>query len=320
MRLDPNDLIDFCHFRGEMEVEKLHHHEVDFCHFRGEMEVEKLHHHEVEIRRICFLTLTAVILFNLMELAGRNYFSSSQLNSSTCDTGLMKEKPYGHAGEIRLGFPDHDSKHGTSLSPRASIDSNQAHMLNPHEPVATSMAEKTGKVRYPIVQSPLQRQGSTESTRAPTFIVNTAMAISPQKSYPVHSTSVKNGSLSSEGVVAEEAQSSNSLGVSEASNNSSNRSDFSMNVVDEDSEPYFQEEYCTASPLEECHDASKAITEVDSINSTSKEKCDGDEEESEEDGESDEMFGGVFTFSEEEPPCYLAFRLQGTRVLFGQLG
>ncbi|KAL9262788.1 hypothetical protein AKJ16_DCAP19177 [Drosera capensis] len=79
-----------------------------------------------------------------------------------------------------------------------------------------------------------------------------------------------------------------------------------MNVVDEDSAhesldfgPYFQEEYCTAAPLEECHDASKTITEVDSINSASKEKCDGDEEKSEEDGESDEMFGGVFTFSEE---------------------
>ncbi|KAL9268567.1 Autophagy-related protein, partial [Drosera capensis] len=279
MRLDPNDLIDFCHFGGEMEV-------------------EKLHHHEVEIRRM-----------DLLPVFDRSHsvqFDGVGRNSSTFDTRLMKEKPYGHAGGIGLRFPDHDSKHGTSLSPRVSIDSNQAHMLNPHEPVATSMAEKTGKVRYPSVQSPLQRQGSTESSRAPTFIVNTAMAISPQKSYPVHSTSVKNGSLSSEGVVAEEAQSSHSLGVSEASNNSSNRSDFSMNVVDEDSAhesldfgPYFQEEYCTAAPLEECHDASKTITEVDSINSASKEKCDGDEEKSEEDGESDEMFGGVFTFSEE---------------------
>ena len=72
-----------------------------------------------------------------------------------------------------------------------------------------------------------------------------------------------------------------------------------MNVADESSvqDPlefggYFQEEYCKAAPLDENHELSEVVTDVDSSSSPR------DKEKSEEDGESDELLGCVFAFSE----------------------
>jgi len=74
-----------------------------------------------------------------------------------------------------------------------------------------------------------------------------------------------------------------------------------MNVVDEGStqDPldfggYFQEEYCKGAPLDESHEMSEAVTDVDSSSSPRV------KEKPEEDGEEeDEMLGGIFAFSEE---------------------
>ncbi|KAL6324321.1 hypothetical protein AAG906_012567 [Vitis piasezkii] len=95
-----------------------------------------------------------------------------------------------------------------------------------------------------------------------------------------------------------EVESSDSVGTSEASNTSSNRSDSSMNILDEGPvEPlyfgqYFQEGYCKASTLDECRELTE-VTDVDSGSSP----C--DREKSEEDENNDDMLGGVFAFSEE---------------------
>ncbi|GAB2287359.1 hypothetical protein Dimus_021739 [Dionaea muscipula] len=258
--------------------------------YGGEMEIENFHHYEVEIRQKDLLPVFDRTHFLQLDGGGRN--------SSASGTLLTKEKPYGDDGGFRFEYPDQGMKEG------ASIDMNQKHMIKPYFPFATIMADMNGKVRYPMVPSPLQGQVSMKSpmARAATFAGNLPMSVSPVNSPPC----VKNESFSAERAMADEAQSSESVGVSEASasNNSSNRSDFSMNVVDEapvvqeslDFGHYFQEEYCTASPR---HDAAEAVTDADSSNSACKEKSDGDEEKSEEDGESDEMFGGVFAFSEE---------------------
>lgn len=129
----------------------------------------------------------------------------------------------------------------------------------------------------------------------------------PENSCLVNSPSpVKNASLSAERANPKEVQSSSSVGGSEASNVSSNRSDFSMNVAEESSvqDPldyggYFEEEYCKAAPLDESHELSEVVTDVDS-SSSPREKA-----KSEEDGESDELLGGVFAFSEEGINLYL---------------
>ncbi|GFY91985.1 autophagy 18h-like protein [Actinidia rufa] len=114
----------------------------------------------------------------------------------------------------------------------------------------------------------------------------------------------KISALSTGKTIAREGQSSSSVVTSEASNTSSNRSDFSMNLIDEgpahedmqdpiDFGQYFEEEYCKASTHDECAELTEAVTDVDSSNSL----C--DKEKYEEDGDDDDMLGGVFAFSEE---------------------
>lgn len=107
-------------------------------------------------------------------------------------------------------------------------------------------------------------------------------------------------SLSADRTISKNVQPSNSVGGSEASNVSSNRSDLSMNIPDEglvhdslDFEQFFQEGYCKPSPLSDCRDTTEVVTDVDSSSSP------GDREKSEEDGDNDDMLGGVFAFSEE---------------------
>lgn len=105
--------------------------------------------------------------------------------------------------------------------------------------------------------------------------------------------SLTNGPLTAGRAIAKEAQSISSGLTSEASNTSSNRSDLSMNIIDEgpvndslDFEPFFNEGYCRASALNKPNDSNEVV------NNGLTEKC-------EEDGDSDDMLGGVFDFSEE---------------------
>ena len=112
-------------------------------------------------------------------------------------------------------------------------------------------------------------------------------------------SSLTSGSLSGgRTVVAKEVQFPKSDGTSDVSNTSSNRSDLSMNMLDEgpvnaspDFEQFFQEEYCKALPLSAC----RGLTEITDADSSS---CSCEREKYEEEGDSDEMLGGVFAFSE----------------------
>lgn len=113
-------------------------------------------------------------------------------------------------------------------------------------------------------------------------------------------STLTSGSLAADRTIGKEVQSVNSGGASESSNVSSNRSDLSMNILDEgpvhdslDFEQFFQEGYCKASPLNNFPESTEVVNDVDSSNSPcDREKC-------EEDGDNDDMLGGVFDFSEE---------------------
>ncbi|KAI3664988.1 hypothetical protein L6452_43603 [Arctium lappa] len=94
---------------------------------------------------------------------------------------------------------------------------------------------------------------------------------------------------------------SESIVTSDASNPGSNRSDLSMNMVDEvpmheDMLEFghdFQQEYCKSSTEEEIPPELRETADVDGNNSRHQRN------KSEEDGDSDDMLGGVFSFSEE---------------------
>ena len=88
----------------------------------------------------------------------------------------------------------------------------------------------------------------------------------------------------------------------EGSNVSSNRSDLSMNSLDEgpvhdslDFEQFFQEGYCKASADSECPESAEVVTDVDSSSSP----CEREKSEEDGDNDNDDMLGGVFAFSEE---------------------
>ncbi|GMJ11198.1 homolog of yeast autophagy 18 (ATG18) H [Hibiscus trionum] len=113
-------------------------------------------------------------------------------------------------------------------------------------------------------------------------------------------SSLTSGSLSGGRTVAKEVQFPNGDRTSDVSNTSSNRSDLSMNMLDEgpvnespDFEQFFQEEYCTALPSGAHPEPKKVVTDVDNSSSP----C--DKEKSEEEVDNDDMLGGVFAFSEE---------------------
>ncbi|KAJ6305813.1 hypothetical protein OIU78_021191, partial [Salix suchowensis] len=115
-----------------------------------------------------------------------------------------------------------------------------------------------------------------------------------------HVTYLTKGPHTAGRMIAKQVQSSESGVTSEASNISSTRSDLSMNSIDEgpannslDIELFFQEGYCKVSELNECQESTEVLAFVDNSSSP----CDVDK--SEEDGDDDDMLGGVFSFSEE---------------------
>ncbi|KAK3014131.1 hypothetical protein RJ639_007923 [Escallonia herrerae] len=140
-----------------------------------------------------------------------------------------------------------------------------------------------------ISHAKLVSPSSVETSRAGTPIS------SLEENYVINCSS--SGQLSTGATIVGEAHSSSSVITSEVSNTSSNRSDLSMNILDEgpvhedmqdtlDFGQYFQEGYCKASNHDKRQESTEAVTDVDSSSSPcDKEKC-------EEDGDSDDMLGG----------------------------
>lgn len=173
-----------------------------------------------------------------------------------------------------------------------------------------------GPISYPCIELSMEESDGSRSssyTAAPQVSKNMPAGLqsspnilcSVEESYVVNSPSPpKIESFSTGGTSAREVQSSNSVITSEASNSSSNRSDLSMNIIDEqtvnedicdpvDFGRFFQEGYCKASTNNELHEVTELVADMDSSSSPcNKEKPDDD-------GESDDMLGGVFDFFEE---------------------
>lgn len=150
--------------------------------------------------------------------------------------------------------------------------------------------------------SPLLGQSSTNKDLVSFSSSHPTSDISPavDSNFSNQLSTLTNGSISTDRTIAKGVQSVNSRGPSDDSNVSSNRSDLSMNILDEgpvhdtlDFEQFFQEGYCKASAMSDCHESAEVVTDVDSSSSPcDREKC-------EEDGDNDDMLGGVFAFSEE---------------------
>ncbi|KDP23568.1 hypothetical protein JCGZ_23401 [Jatropha curcas] len=251
----------------------------------GEIEVEKVPVQEVEIKRKDLLPVFDHFHRSLPNWSNR---SLSGERYSTSSTGSHE----GKESEDAVISPSKLVSTGSVANPNGGSSTK-------FYPLVLQSGNATGDGGISISVSPISYKSTVNKDSGSGSFEQSQMGISPEDSNSVDSnvTSLTNGSLSAGRAIAKEVQSSNSGLTSEASNTSSNRSDLSMNIIDEgptndsfDFEQFFQEGYCKVSALSECHE-STAASIVDKNNGPS------DLEKSEEDN--DDMLGGVFAFSEE---------------------
>ncbi|XP_022931761.1 autophagy-related protein 18h-like isoform X2 [Cucurbita moschata] len=254
----------------------------------GEIEIEKVPIHEVEIKRKDLLPV-----FDHFRGIQSDWLDRSHAGAKSSSPSLDS-----HSDGIK--YSEGDIGSDLKLDSRG-LEENSDGISNP--PIAKSvgdikMKEKDGSV----LASPVMKENSFQE-RASVSSKQSSTGLSPGEgsNFTNSPSTATSCSLSTDRTILKAVQSSKCGGASEGSNASSNRSDLSMNILDEgpmgdsfDYEPFFQEEYCKATGLSNCRDPAEALTDdVDSSGSPHyREKC-------EEDGDTDDMLGGVFAFSEE---------------------
>lgn len=129
--------------------------------------------------------------------------------------------------------------------------------------------------------------------------VNRGCILGSQEQFgPGHNGASRPNPIPADTSVVKEVQPSISSSTGEICTASSRGSNLTSNIIEEhvngslDFEQYFQEGYCRPSDLNRCPDSVEAIVDADGSGSP----CDRDK--SEEDGDNDDMLGGVFAFSE----------------------
>ncbi|XP_050223494.1 autophagy-related protein 18h [Mercurialis annua] len=250
----------------------------------GEVEVEKAPVQEVEIRRKDLLPVFDHFHRTFFNGHGR-YVSGERYPTLFTSPDDLKESE------------DAVSSHSKLVSD-GSVSNSDNGSLTKYYPLQSDK-NNVGKGGIPVMASASRYKNSINKDGGSDSFKQSQMGISPEDSSSVDSdiTFSTNGSRSR--TIAKGMQSSNSGVTSDASNTSSNRSDLSMNIIDEgptndslDFEQLFQEGYCKVSAMNACLEA----TEV-SFTGNNSSPC--DLEKSEEDGDSDDMLGCVFAFSEE---------------------
>ncbi|KAF2287943.1 hypothetical protein GH714_003393 [Hevea brasiliensis] len=256
-------------------------------HAGGEIEVEKVPIQEVEIRRKDLLPVFDHFHRTFSTWNHRGH-SSERYSPSSAGSQEVKDSE------------DAVISHSESVSSGSVANSDGGSSTKFYPLILQSSNNTVSKGEISVSALPIQYKSSINQDSNSISFEQSQMGISPEDSNSMDSNvaSVTNGFPSAGRTIAK-IQSSNSVVTSEASNTSSNRSDLSMNIIDEgptndslDFEQFFQEGYCKVSSLSEFHESAE-VSFVDNNISP------GDLEKSEEDGDNDDMLGGVFAFSEE---------------------
>ncbi|KAK6243149.1 hypothetical protein QUC31_009558 [Theobroma cacao] len=253
----------------------------------GEIEIEKIPAHEVEIRQRDLLPV---------------FEHFQRVQSEWNDRGFDGEKyPMSSSHDAKARFSEVTViSHSKLMSPSSVENSDSGSSRNSSPTSIQSGKDSSGvKGQSSVLASPMLNQSNlNKDTGSISF--NQGVCHVEDRNSTNSLSSLTNGSLSGGRTVGKEVQFPNSGGTSEVSNTSSNRSDLSLNMLDEgpvndspDFEQFFQEEYCKALPLSACREPTEVVTDVDSGSGPY------DREKSEEEGDNDEMLGGVFAFSEE---------------------
>ncbi|KAM7472749.1 hypothetical protein LguiA_010932 [Lonicera macranthoides] len=244
----------------------------------GEIEIEKVPVHEVEMRRKDLLPV-----FDRFHSINSDWSGGRGLGRGRFSASSSYE------GDKEKFSEDTVLSHAKLLSP-GSVENSLGGSLRT-QGAAQNVNQPYSMKSYPRIFPSTNENGGVKS---PCYI---------EESYVINSSSsLSSGPLSNGGTI----QSKNSGCVtSDVSNTSSNRSDSSMNIIYEgpvhedimhsnetlDFGQYFREGYCKADTHPELMED---VTDVDGGgNGCHKEKSEED------DGDSDDMLGGVFDFSEE---------------------
>ncbi|PON85543.1 Breast carcinoma amplified sequence [Trema orientale] len=257
----------------------------------GEIEIEKFPYHEVEIKQKDLLPVF-------------NHFHGLQFNSG--DRGPVGSHSSVDSHEAKENFSKTSVISHAKFASTGSFEHSDGGLLGDSYPSSLQFGNESSgeKNDRSILASRLQNQSSTNkdvvsySSRQS----NSDVSHVDNRNFSNGLSTSTGGSLSADRTISKEVQSVNVSECSESSNVSSNRSDLSMNSLDEgpvhdslDLEPFFQEGYCKASAESDCPESTEAITDVDSSSSP----CDREKSEEYGDNDNDDMLGGVFAFSEE---------------------
>ncbi|XP_057960858.1 autophagy-related protein 18h isoform X2 [Malania oleifera] len=270
-------------------------------HNGGEIEIEKVPVHEVEIRRKDLLPV-----FDHFRRIHSNWIERGFVGATypSCEQESAKDKSSKDAviSDSKLE-PSGSVENSDSSSSKTTEDLLDLGQMNSHPSIVHIVNENDGEKRGSVIlAAPLLNQSSPSRNIVSVSPERSIIGVSPvEDSCSANSQCIlKSGSLSSTRTIAKESQPSNSAGASDVSNTSSSRSDLTMNILEEgpvhdalDFEPFFQEGYYKASPLNGSHELTEVATDVDSSSSP----C--DRGKSEEDGDNDDVLGGVFAFCEE---------------------
>ncbi|KAK9919717.1 hypothetical protein M0R45_028298 [Rubus argutus] len=252
----------------------------------GEIEIEMVPVHDVEIRRKDLLPVSDQFHRLQSNWSDRDLIGRG-CSSSSSDSHEAKEKFLENVGVC-----------GDKLASTCNPDSGDSYP-SIHQSGNGNNGERRGRS---FLASPLLNQSSIKNNIVSVSSKQSTSGVSlvEDSNFSKNLSTLTSGSLAADKTIGKQVQSVNSGGASESSNVSSNRSDLSMNILDEgpvhdslDFEQFFQEGYCKASPLNNFPESAEVGNDVDSSNSPcDREKC-------EEDGDNDDMLGGVFDFSEE---------------------
>ncbi|KAM0954276.1 putative transcription factor WD40-like family [Dioscorea sansibarensis] len=258
-----------------------------------ELEIENLLIAEVEIRQKDLLPVfeqlhTAYPEWSDRSLPGQRHQSSSSMtttsrNNTNVDLRPALPEPASDSGSHRDGSLQLGSAESSSLMPPSRIG-------NRYVGTMPSVTQANASIRMPMRYS--------HEDCAP-FDYTHCSSESPMGSSVVHGLSNSGSNLSSVSVPAtKESLSSNNSGSSEItdsciSNFNVQQTEMSESLNSGQFAPYFNEGYCKVSELDDCRELTEVVTDVDSSSS----HCERDKPE--EDGDNDDMLGGVFVFSEE---------------------
>ncbi|AQK85860.1 Autophagy-related protein 18g [Zea mays] len=261
----------------------------------GEIEIEKLPLHEVEIRRRELLPVFKQFQYSDRHSSDRNianggfqnalsHISNAQ-NSSVKDNGEYETKPVALSG-FYADTRKTANTNGLARQTFSAVNLQQVGKCNSIESLNTAIVSgKTENGNNGYISTPPETKASIRSLSSYSLLdghVDGMLSPNSASHKPettnnsvlsnAASTDVQNGCLTTVDSGQQEASHSHS----------------SVEFTQ-----YFQEGYCKISELDDCRELTEAVTDADSSSS----HC--EREKPEEDGDNDDLLGGVFAFSEE---------------------